>query len=163
MNLARSWAGRSIPVLLASLTLVACTNVARPAPPTAAEIVALAPDGQRYAAIVAPIDDAVARFESMSGALPTGASVDDFVVIARALAGAVAAVDDKLRQATWPPSAIHDIKAELAAGESLRADINGTLDVTLILDMWRHQIIAAADKMNRIRRTVRIDLGLVRP
>lgn len=54
---------------------------------------------------------------------------------------------------------LHDIKAELGADDSLKADLIGTLDVTLIMDLWRHQVFAAANKVIRIQRTVRMDLG----
>jgi hypothetical protein len=84
-------------------------------------------------------------------------------VIARPLAGTVAEVDNQLRRVRWPTEALHDIKAELAADQSLRTDLTGTTDVTLILALWRQQIIAADRKVRDAKRAVSIDLGLIAP
>lgn len=166
MNRAEVCARRTIPLLVAGLILLGCsgnnagTRSASP-PPTGAELIALAPYAQGYAAVIAPVEGAVAAFASASSALPIGASVRDFVVIARPLTDVIAKVDAGLRQVTWPAAALHDIKSELAADHSLRDDLQGTLDVTLILAVWRHQIVSAANKVRRIQRLVSIDLGLV--
>jgi hypothetical protein len=162
---AEVWARRSIPLVIAALTLVACTGggADRQSAPTESAAIALMPDAQHYSAIVAPIDPAVDSFATESGALPVGASVDDFVVIARPFANTVADVDSKLRQVKWPAVALHDIKAELTADQSLRTDLIGTADVTLILPLWRHQVISAAKRATDAKRTVSIDLGLVAP
>lgn len=72
-----------------------------------------------------------------------------------------AGVDGALRQVEWPAVAQLDIKTELAADESLKGVIAGTTDVTLILAVWRHQVMAAAAKARVTKRAVQIDLGLV--
>ncbi len=113
--------------------------------------------------MVAPLDAAIETFASRSGALPSDASVDDFVAIARPFVSTITEVDNHLRQAGWPTVALPDIKAELAADESLVTDLAGTTDVTLILAVWRRQILAATAKVARTRRAVEIDLGLVQP
>jgi hypothetical protein len=162
---AEIWVRRSILLVVASLTLVACTggDSDRRSAPTGSAAIALVPDAQRFSAIVAPIDAAVDTFATESGALPAGASVDDFVVIALPFANTVADVDSKLRQVKWPAVALHDIKAELTADQSLRTDLIGTADVTLILSLWRHQIISAARRATDAKRNVSVDLGLVAP
>jgi hypothetical protein len=151
--------------LFAALTLVACTGgnqtvLLAPTKPTALEAIALAPDAQRYAAISAPVDTAISTFESESGALPAGAGVGDFVAIASPFGKTMAAVDRQLRQVIWPAVALPAIRAELAAGDSLQTDLTGTLDVTLILSVWRHEIISDAARIRRAERNVSIDLGL---
>ena len=42
----------------------------------------------------------------------------------------------------------------------LIADLVGTTDVTLILSLWRQQIIAAAHRVSGIEANVSVDLGL---
>jgi hypothetical protein len=158
-------ARRSIPIFVASLTLVACTgnNTSRGSAPTEAAAIALAPFAQQYAAIVAPIDPAIDRFGSSVGVLKPSASVDEFVAIARPFAHTLADVDNRLRGVKWPPGAAHDIRAELSADQSLRADLTGTSDVTLIVSLWRQQVTSAAGKARDAKRAVSIDLGLIGP
>ncbi len=100
------------------------------------------PYAQRLAALVAPLEVARDAFESASAALPTGATVGDFERIARPFADAVAKADVELRQVTWPEVALDDIKAELTADKLLEAELVGTLDDTLVVSVWRHQIIS---------------------
>jgi len=157
-----------VALLLVGLTLTACTssgteNRADPAGPSGQDAIALAPYAQRFAEIVAPLAVARGAFESASGALATGASVGDFELIARPFAEAVAKADVELRQVTWPAVVLHDIRAELAADKSLRAELVGTLDVTLIASVWRHQIVSAANRASHTQRIVSIDLGLRPP
>jgi len=157
-----------MPLLLASLTMVACTGRdtgvrSASVAPSGAEAITLAPYAERYAAITAPVEGAIATFESQSGALAQDASVDAFVVIARPFADVMGKVDIGLRQATWPPAAVHDIRAEVAADQSLQDDLIGTADVTLMVPLWRHQVLSAANKVRRARQVVSIDLGVVPP
>lgn len=119
-------------------------------------------DAQSYQAIVAPFDDAVQRFAAESRALPEGASVGSFVATSEPLAETIATIDRGLREVVWPRSAAQDIRAELDADRGLRTDLKGTADVTLILTLWRSQIISAARKAGRQQQRVSIDLGLVR-
>jgi hypothetical protein len=152
-------------LLVAGLTILACTannSEVLSFAPTGPEAIALAPYAQRYAVTVAPVEAAIDTFRSESGALPTDASVDDFVLIARPLADAIAKVDMQLRQVTWPANPLRHIKAELAADKALRLDLLGTLDVTLMVASWRNQIISAADKVSGTIRLVNTDLGLSR-
>lgn len=163
-----SWVRRSFPAIAAGITLVACTGTvtgARSAPtgPIRADSLALVPDAQRYAAIVAQIDVATASFEAQSALLPVNATVGDFMLIARPFADAVTRVDDELRQARWPVLALDDIKAELAADESLRVELTGTADDTLILGAWRRQVISSAQRASHSSRIVSTDLGLIAP
>lgn len=119
----------------------------------------MAPDARRYAAIVAPLDPAVNAFEAKSAALARNASVDDFVAIASPLAETVAAVDRQLRASEWPPSSRADVRSELAADRALTAYLRGTLDVTLILSVWRHQIVGAAARAQAAERRVTVELA----
>jgi hypothetical protein len=157
-----------VPPLCAALALVACTGgspaaLSAPTKPTALEAIALAPDAQRYAAIVAPVDAAIRTFESESGALRASAGVGDFVAIASPFANTMAAVDRQLRQGKWPAVALPGIRAELAAGDSLQTDLTGTLDVSLILSVWRHEIVSDAARISRAKANVSIALGYVAP
>ncbi len=165
MYLLAKGARRSVPLLVAGLTLIACSrgsteNHGDPAGPSGPEAIALVPYAQRLAALVAPLEVARDAFESASAALPTGATVGDFERIARPFAEAVAKADVELRQVTWPEVALDDIRAELAADKSLEAELVGTLDDTLVVSVWRHQIIAAANRARHAEQTVSIDLGL---
>jgi hypothetical protein len=164
----RPAARRALPqivTVIAGLTLVACSGGQSRAASlsTGSAVLALAPAGQRYGAIVAPFAGAVDRFASASGALPLGASVDDFEAIAQPFADTVGAIEIQLRQVNWPSVALEDIKAELAADQSLIDDLTGTSDVTLILSLWRQQIVGAAGKVSRTKRRVATDLGLDAP
>ncbi len=152
---AGTWAAATLVLILLSCT-ASHAGAPPPALPTPQEAVAAE---AQYVAIVAPEVTAIERFAAAAAALPPGASVDDFVVLARPFADTITAVDKGLRGATWPAVLLHDIKAELGADDSLKADLIGTLDVTLIIDLWRHQVFAAANKVIRIQRTVRMDLG----
>ena len=132
-------------------------------PPTALEAVALAPDAQRYAAVVAPFDAAARTFDAESASLPADASVNAFEAVANPFDDAVAAVDSRLRLGSWPAGARRDIGAQLRADQALRADLTGTLDVTLILAAWRHQVVSASHRAGRASEAVRVDLGLDPP
>lgn len=150
--------------VIACLALVGCARgtIDGPisVPPTGLDAIAMVPYARRYAAIVAPVDAATDTFASASRSLATGASVDDFILTVRPLALAVDDVDNKVRQVAWPPAAVRDINAQLDADKSLKTDLVGTLDVTLILSLWRDQILGAARQASRARQKVRIDLGL---
>jgi hypothetical protein len=153
---------------VAALAMVGCTlsshgNRADPLGPSGPEAIALLPYAQQFAAIIAPLDVARHAFESGSGALPTGASVGDFELVARPLADAVATADAEIRQVAWPALARRDIKSELAADKSLTAELLGTLDDTLVVSVWRRQIISAANRASRAGRLVGRDLGLPSP
>lgn len=168
MYLVEKLARRSVSLLVAAMTLVACTqggteNRADPSGPSGPEAIAFAPYAQRFAAIIGPFETARDSFESASGALRTGATAGDFVLIASPFADVVAKSDVELRQVTWPGVALGDIKAELDADKSLRAELLGTLDDTLIASLWRRQIITAANRARNAARIVSIDLGLLLP
>jgi hypothetical protein len=156
-------------LLLAAWTLVGCTAGAptassAPTKPTPLEAITLAPAAQRYGAIVGPVATVISTFEKQSGALPADATVDDFVALARPFVATIATVDDHLRQVSWPLAARPDIRTELVADQSLRSDLTGsTLDVSLLLSVWRHEIISAATKASRAQRNVSVDLGLLSP
>jgi hypothetical protein len=120
----------------------------------------LAPYAGQYATIVAPVEVAIEVFESRSRALAPGASVDDFVVIARPLADVMAKVDIGLRQVNWPATVLHPIKAE-PTSRSARSPRYARCH--LDLDVWRHQVVSAANKVRAVAHVVSIDLGLLRP
>ncbi len=157
-----------MPGLVACLALVACSHpsaVTRPGPAglPQADAVALVPYAQRFEPIGARLAVVGDAFVSGSGTLRTGATVNDFLLVAAPFADAVATADVELRQVTWPAGVRRDIKAELATDSSLRAELLGTLDDTLLIPVWRRQVIAAATRATIARRHVAIDLGLLPP
>jgi hypothetical protein len=170
MSFAGAVAPRLTAVVVAGLTMVACAgqgpgghSASVAVAPTGSDASALASYALRYGAIVAPVDAAFETFQSGSGALPAEASVDSLVIIIRPFAAVIAGVDAQLSQVRWPAAAVREIKAQRAADRSLTADLLSTTDVTLILSVWRDQIVAAARKVIRAERAVSIDLGLVPP
>jgi hypothetical protein len=116
--------------------------------------------GDRYLAIMAPVNAATTSFQHATASIGPDSSPNDLSKAALAFAKAIDQADTKMKAARWPRVIDQDMKNLVSANQALVTDLQRATSQNLSPTQWMSQLHSDETATLRASTIVRSDLGL---